>query len=224
MMPPPVITSPGLINGQRLTVDEFLRRWEELPDLKHAELIDGVVYLPSPLSREHARRHGRVAAWLSQYADATPGCEYGIEGTWLMTGSSPQPDVCLRILPAYGGQSVDEGLYCAGAPELAVEISGSSIEIDLGPKLELYQRAGVREYITVEIAGQRIAWRVLEGAAYAAQAVPPDGILRSQVFPGLRLDVAAFWADDAARLRAALDVGLASEEHHQFVERLAKAK
>ena len=125
-----------------------------------------------------------------------------------MTGSSPQPDVCLRILPAYGGQSVDEGLYCAGAPELAVEISGSSIEIDLGPKLELYQRAGVREYITIEIAGQRIAWRVLEGAVYAAQAVPPDGIFRSQVFPGLRLDVAAFWADDAARLRAALDVGL----------------
>jgi Uma2 family endonuclease len=213
-----------LITGQRLTVDEFLRRWEELPDLKHAELIDGVVYLPSPLSREHGRRDRRIVSWLAQYEDATPGCESAIGSTWLMLGSAPQPDSYLRILPAYGGQSVDKGLYCAGAPELAVEISGSSIEIDLGPKLELYQRAGVREYITVEIAGQRITWRVLEGGVYATQAVPPDGILRSHVFPGLWLDVAAFWADDAARLRAALEAGLASGAHHLFVERLAKAK
>ena len=34
----PVITPPGLITGERMNVDEFLRRWENLPDLKNAEL------------------------------------------------------------------------------------------------------------------------------------------------------------------------------------------
>ncbi len=223
-MAPPVITSPGLMTGQRLTADEFLRLWEELPGLKRAELIDGVVYVPSPLSLEHARRHGWIAGWLYGYVNATPGCEFGIDGTWLMIGSVPQPDSFLRILPSLGGRSRDEGLYCAGAPELVVEISGSSVEIDLGPKLALYQRAGVQEYVTVEIAGKRIAWRVLVGDTYTAQGAPVDGILRSQVFPGLWLDVEAFWADDGAKLSAALNAGLSTEEHRKFVERLAAAK
>ena len=49
----PVVTPPGLITGERMDLEEFLRRWEELPYLKNAELIDGVVYVPSPVSREH---------------------------------------------------------------------------------------------------------------------------------------------------------------------------
>jgi Uma2 family endonuclease len=137
-----------------------------------------------------------------------------------MAGSAPQPDVYLRILPSHGGQSGSERSLGAGAPELAVEISVTSTELDLGPKMRLYQRAGVREYITVEPSGQRIVWRVIENGAYAAQALPPDGIVRSRVFPGLWLDVAAFWANDGAKMLAALNAGLASEDHRQFVERL----
>ena len=38
--------------GQRLAVQEFLRRWEAMPEVKFAELIDGVVYMPSPLSSD----------------------------------------------------------------------------------------------------------------------------------------------------------------------------
>ena len=108
---------------------------------------------------------------------------------------------------------------------MAVEICVTSTEIDFGPKLALYQRAGVREYITVEQFGQNqnMVWRVLENGAYVAQTLPPDGIIRSQVFPGLWLDLAAFWADDGAKMLAALNAGLASEDHRQFVERLAAA-
>jgi Uma2 family endonuclease len=216
----PVVRPPGLVTGERLTVEEFLRRWEELPDLKNAELIDGVVYVSSPVSLEHGRLDSRINWWLSHYAQLTPGCESGINSTWLMAGSAPQPDVYLRILPSHGGQSGSERSLGAGAPELAVEISVTSTELDLGPKMRLYQRAGVREYITVEPSGQRIVWRVIENGAYAAQALPPDGIVRSRVFPGLWLDVAAFWANDGAKMLAALNAGLASEDHRQFVERL----
>jgi Uma2 family endonuclease len=108
---------------------------------------------------------------------------------------------------------------------LVVEICVTSTEVDFGPKLALYQRAGVREYITVERFGPRMIWRVLEDGAYFAQTLPADGIVRSQVFPGLWLDLEAFWANDKAKMLAALNAGLASEEHRKFVEeRLAAAK
>jgi len=107
---------------------------------------------------------------------------------------------------------------------LAVEICVTSAGLDLGPKLALYQRAEVREYITVEAFGQRLIWRVLENGSYVAQTLLTDGVLRSQVFPGLWLDVAAFWANDRAKMLAVLNAGLSSEDHRRFVERLAPAK
>jgi len=217
----PVVRPPGLVTGERLTVEEFLRRWEELPELKNAELIDGVVYVPSPVSYDHGRLDSRIIWWLSQYACGTPGCDSGNNSTWLMSGSAPQPDAYLQILPSHGGQFRTERSLCAGAPELVVEICVTSTEVDFGSKLALYERAEVREYVTVERFGQRMIWRVLENGAYVAQTLPVDGIVRSQVFPGLWLDLEAFWANDKAKMLAALNAGLASEEHRKFVERLA---
>jgi len=218
----PVVTPPGLITGQRMSVEEFLRRWEELDDLKKAELIDGIVYVPSPLSLEHGDLDTLIHWWLAHYAHATPGCKAGNNSTWLMLGSAPQPDAYLRITPSHGGQSGKERQFGTGAPELAVEICVTSTEVDFGPKLKLYERAGVREYITIELFGQRIVWRMIENAIYVSQQVPPDGNLRSQVFPGLWLDVAAFWNDDGPKMLAALNAGLSSEDHQRFVERLSR--
>jgi Uma2 family endonuclease len=204
----PVVRRPGLVTGERLTVDEFLRRWEELPDLKNAELIDGIVYVSSPVGLEHSRLDTRIIWWLSHYACLTPGCDGGSNGTWLMADSAPQPDADLCILPSHGGQSGNKGPLAADAPELAVEICVTSADLDLGPKQALYQRAGVREYITVEAPGQRLIWRGLENGGYVTLALHPDGIIRSQVFPGLWLDLAAFWANDRARMLEVLSAGL----------------
>jgi len=220
----PVVRPPGLVTGERLTVDEFLRRWEELPDLKHAELIDGIAFVSSPVSLEHSRLDMRIIWWLSHYACLTPGCDGGSNGTWLMSGSVPQPDADLCILPSHGGQSGNKGPLAIGAPELAVEICVTSSALDMGPKLALYQRAGVQEYITVEATGQRLIWRVLDNGAYVAQALPADGIVRSRIFPGLWLDVTAFWANDRAQMLTVLNAGVASEDHRLFVERLAATK
>ena len=220
----PVVTPPGLITGERMDVEEFLCRWDELPYLKNAELIDGIVYVPSPLSLDHGSLDTLILWWLTQYAHATPGCKAGNNVTWLMLDSSPQPDAFLRVLPSRGGQSRDEKRYCAGAPELAVEICLTSTEVDFGPKLRLYQRAGVREYITIEIFGKRIVWRKLENAVYVAQQIPPDGVLRSQVFPGLWLDPASLLEGDGKRMLAVLRQGLASPEHAAFVAKLAAKK
>ncbi len=217
-----VVSSP-LFAGQRLQRDEFLRRWEAMPEVKRAELIGGVVYMPSPVSVNHRFHDSLVTGWLSYYGARTPGCEGGSNGTWLMLEDAPQPDADVRILPDYGGQSRVEGLYCAGAPELAAEVSLSSASYDLGPKMELYRAAGVQEYVTILLAESRIAWYRLVNRKYITLPPASDGLLRSMVFPGLWLDPAALLAGNGARVYDVLDLGLRSPEHQDFVRALAKS-
>ncbi len=207
--------------GEHLSQEEFLRRWEALPSLKHAELIQGRVFLPSPVSNPHSQMHFPMSFWTTHYVMLTPGCDGGLEGTWLMLEDVPQPDIAIVILPEYGGQSRIKGLYSAGAPELVVEICLSSKSRDLGPKLELYRQAGVQEYLTVIVPASRVTCRYLDGGQY--RAIEPDsaGVLRSRVFPGLWLDVPALFANDKARLWNTLQQGLNAEEHRGFVRELA---
>ena len=213
---------PQLLPGQRMTRDEFLCRWEELPELKNAELIDGIVYMASPVSNRHGASDTLIHGWLMVYAAATHGCQAGNNETWLMAESSPQPDSHLRILPEHGGQSTIQGNYCAGAPELIVEVCASSATHDFGPKLALYQRAGVREYVTLSLEPKEVVWRDLVEGRYVPLAPGNDGTLRSRVFPGLWLDPEALLAGDAARMLERLRRGLESSEHAAFVERLKR--
>jgi Uma2 family endonuclease len=209
-----------LRDGDRLTRDEFLRRWEAMPELKHAELIDGVVYMPSPVSKPHSRHHGPLAGWLFYYVIRTPGCWVDVEGTLLIEKDAPQPDVTLTVLPEYGGRTTEQDGLSAGAPELIVEVSLSSAPLDLGPKARLYERAGVTEYITALVGQERIVWRELVRGRYRDIALDADGLLRSRMFPGLWLDADALWKRDAPRLADAVDRGVATPEHAEFVRLL----
>jgi Putative restriction endonuclease len=210
--------------GQRLTVDEFLRRWEAMPDLKFAELIDGVVYMPSPQTSDHGRAEFRVDGWLAVYVAHTPGCDGGSQSTWLMLRSAPQPDSYLWVRPEYGGQSTIQGKYHAGAPELAAEICVTSASYDLGVKKALYQRAGVREYVAILMEEQEIRWHRLVKGEYQLCRPTSKGVFRSRVFPGLWLDGPALWKYDLARVLRTLERGLRSAEHAAFVEKLAARK
>src|SRR5262245_23619456 len=134
---------PTLFEGDRLDAEEFLRRWEALPELKYAELIDGVVFLSSPTGFDHSTMHHELHTWLGFYRVRTPGCQAGSDATWVMGKKNvPQPDIFLRILPKYGGQSAEAGKYGSGAPELIVEVTGSSRSRDLGAKKDLYCKMG----------------------------------------------------------------------------------
>lgn len=203
--------------GDRLSVNEFLARWERMPGLKFAELIDGVVYMPSPLSYDHGRRDSLVQLVLGLYAGKTGVCEVVSNATWLMLESAPQPDAALRLLPQFGGRTTVSGKLASGAPELVMEVAYSSRSLDLGPKLALYQRAGVQEYGAVLLDEQRIEWRALESGSYRLIAADRAGVLKSVVFPGLWLDESAFWAADFARLVQTLEAGLGCEECKRFV-------
>lgn len=213
-----------LFEGDRLSASEFLRRWEAVPDLKYAELIDGVVFLGSPLSLDHGTAHHEVGFWLGTYRSRNPGTKAGTDTTWVMGPNDvPQPDLFLRILPGWGGQSSEspDGKYGAGTPELIVEITGSSRSRDLGAKKELYRQAGVCEYLTVELAPGKITWRQRVRGRYRELAADEDGILRSRVFPGLWLDPDGLWRGESL---ATAERGLQSREHRAFVERLAAAR
>lgn len=218
--PPPILRE-----GDRMDSAEFLRRWEAMPELKHAELLTGVVFcMASPLSITHATADAAMGSWLWSYAEFTPGCESGSNATWVMgVEDVPQPDSYLRVLPECGGQTGNAGSYGRGGPELIVEISGSSMSRDLGVKLELYRQAGVREYIVVMLQPQQVIWQELARGRYREIAVDPDGLLRSRVFPGLWLDPAAVW-DRKKSLRKAVELGVQTPEHATFVQRLAKPK
>jgi putative restriction endonuclease len=192
-----------------------------LPHIKHAELIRGIVYMPSPLSFNHSRSDSLAALWLGYYAAKTPGCQAGSNGTWLMLEDSPQPDVYLRIVDECGGQSGVKGKYPEGASELIVETCVSRTAYDLGPKLDLYREAGVQEYITVLLEESKLQWRRLASGVYVMLDTPSDGIVRSTVFPGLWLNPAALLAGDGQRILEVADAGIATEEHAEFVTRLA---
>jgi Uma2 family endonuclease len=217
-------TVEPLVAGDKLSREEFLCRWEAMPHIKRAELIGGVVYMPSPLSRNHGVVDKRAGTWLGVYEAFTPGCEAGANTTWLMKKDAPQPDVHLWILPKYGGQAGIQGPYPRGAPELATEVCRSSTAYDLHQKKDLYRSARVREYVAVLLREQEVHWHRLVGGKYKLLRVSPDGILRSVIFPGLWLEVQPFLEGDMRRVLETLHRGLESPEHAAFVAELARRK
>jgi Uma2 family endonuclease len=203
--------------GDRMCREEFLARWEDAPDLKLAELIDGVVYLPSPVSVEHGNKEVLLVLWAATYASRVAKVQPLSNTTWMMEKESvPQPDVALRIRPEFGGQSRNVDKFAGGAPEFAAEVTPSTRSYDLGPKLQLYERAGVREYLSALLEEQRLEWRVLREGRY--ELLQPDAvrIFRSTVFPGLWLDEAAFWANDTPAVLQVLEQGMSSSEFAAF--------
>lgn len=226
LVDPPVPTLdevPPLENGDRLTRCEFERRYEAMPELRKAELIEGVVYMPSPVRhRHHGRPHVHAAGWLGTYEAATPGVEASDNSTVrLDLDNESQPDLLLFLDPARGGQVriTDDG-FLEGAPELVVEIASSSASYDLGAKKKVYRRNGVREYVVWRVLQRKVDWFFLRDGEYRRQAADECGLLKSEVFPGLWLDPAALVRLDPATVLARLQEGLASPEHGAFVARL----
>lgn len=218
----PVSAEPLLEPGDRLSRGEFERRYDRMPDLKKAELIEGVVYKPSPVRvKRHAIPHSHLATWLGTYAAETPGVECADNSTVrLDLDNEPQPDLVLMKLSEKGGQarhSADD--YIEGAPELVVEIVGSSRAYDLHQKKGVYRRNGVCEYLAWITGEDRIIWWELRDGEYQEIAASAEGLLRSAVFPGLWLDATALLRGDMKTVLASLRRGLESPEHGTFVQR-----
>jgi Uma2 family endonuclease len=210
-----------------LTREEFERRYDAMPALKKAELIEGVVHIPSPVRwRSHAGPHVHLITWLGVYRAATPGVAVGYNGTLrLDPDNEPQPDATMIINPAHGGRvQLSEDDYVVGAPELVAEVAASSAAIDLHTKFRVYRRNNVQEYLVWRVLDQAIDWFVLRQSQYDRLPLTPTGLYQSEVFPGLWLDPAALARADLAAVLQMLQQGLASPEHAAFVARLQQAR
>ncbi len=193
-------------SGDFMHSREFLRRYERMPRVKKAELIEGVVYRGSPVSTKHAIPDGIIHGWLALYAARNPGVQFLPNATVILDAENTfQPDALLRCLPEHGGLTrVNEDGYLAGPPELIVEVAASSTSIDLRDKRRAYCRNGVREYLVWLVAEARLEWLCLEDDEYRPQMPDSEGVLHGRVFPGLRLPVAPLLAGDTAEVLAAL--------------------
>ncbi len=216
-------STPPLENGDRLSRDEFERRFDAMPDLKKAELIKGVVYMGSPVRfGKHGEPHARLLTWLGTYAAFTRGVGLGDNATVrLASDTEPQPDALLRV-EAVGRAntriSVDD--YVEGAPELVAEISSSTASYDLHDKLDAYRDAGVKEYVVWRVEDREFDWFLLRDGEYTRAALDAEGVCHSRTFPGLRLAAAALLAGDMARVMEELQKGLDAAEHAEFVASL----
>lgn len=221
----PTAPIPPLASGDRLSWPEFERRYKAHPTDQKFELIDGVVYMSSPVShRFHSNPHFNLIGWLGQYQAFTPGVQGGDNATLrLDVDNAPQGDAFLIILPSHGGRvRIDDDGYVVGGPELVAEVAASSASLDANAKRRVYERNGVREYILWRVYDQAIDWFALRDGAY--QPIPmTDGVYRSEVLPGLWLDPAALIAGQTLQVRQVGERGLASPEHAAFVTRLQQA-
>jgi Uma2 family endonuclease len=213
-----------LYNGDRMTQAEFHRRYEAYPEDVKFELIGGIVYMAAPLRRPHGTYHPELSAVLWLYTGGTPGVEVADNATTILgEESEPQPDLLLRLLTEFGGQSdVNDDEYLVGPPELVAEIAHSSRALDLHQKKDDYRQAGVLEYLVFCVEEKELHWFHFK----SGRQITPDaqGIFRSRVFPGLWIDGAALAARHSARLMEVIQQGLASREHAAFVKRLQAAR
>ncbi|MEH1872355.1 Uma2 family endonuclease [Nostoc sp.] len=213
---------PPLESGDRLTRHEFERRYTAMPN-KKAELIEGVVYVASPLRfRSHGQAHGQLITWLGVYQVCTPGLALADNATVrLDLDNEPQPDVLLLIdKPARGQAQISEDDYVEGAPELVAEVAASSASIDLYDKKCAYRRNGVQEYIVWQTLENKLDWFCLQDGEYLPLVADADGVIKSNIFPGLWLAVTSLLTGDMTTVLAVLQQGLNSKKHTEFIERL----
>ena len=226
--PPALISIPLLQDGDTLSHEEFERRYDAMPDLKKAELLNGVVNMGSPVRiDQHGEQHVILLAWIAAFRFSQPYFRAADNSTVRLDPlNEPQPDAALLVLPEFGGQAgVGPEGYIEGPPELVAEVSASTRSIDLKTKLEIYCKSGIKEYLVWRVLDQAIDWFVLREEKYERLLADEQGIYRSEVFPGLWLDSAALIQFDLAKVLATLQQGITSPEHRQFIEKIAlKAK
>lgn len=170
---------------------------------------------------EHGRPHAHIVTWLGNYEAATPGVGVADNTTIELSEDDAQADAALLILPDYGGRcSISTDGYIVGGPEFVAEVAASSASYDLHDKLQAYLASGVQEYLVWKVYEQEIVWFELIDGQYHDRASDPDGILRSNFYPGLWLDASALAAGDMRRVLEVLANGVESGEHSEFLNRL----
>ena len=227
-----------LHTGACLTQPVFHALYERTPPGFTAELVEGVVFVASPLSRRHGVPHFKFGGMLSIYDDHTPGIEGGDNVSVVLTGTGEsQPDLYLRVRRDHGGrsrtfsvedgvrtESDDDGDYLTTGPEFVLEVAKSSRTLDLNGKRRDYRVGGVLEYVVADVNRRETHWFDFSSGSDAPVPIPADGIVRCRSMPGLWLNGPALFDRRGKAAHDTLLTGLATPEHAAFVQKLAAAK
>ena len=214
---------PPLNSGDHLSRAEFHRRYGMYPEIKKAELIEGVVIVGSPVHAQHSEPHADFNTVIGFYRAHTPGLRLADNQSVIIDeGSELQPDLCVRIESARGGnvQKSEEGLYI-GAPEFVVEVAASSAAYDLHSKLNVYRRNGVQEYLVLLAYEREMRFFRLKDGKFVLVEADETGVMKSQILPGFWFRSDWFWEGRLAELLQLVQEGIASQEHQEFVDGLA---
>ena len=157
--------------GDHLTREEFHRRYCARPDIRKAELIDGVVYVPSPVRALHGEPHlggHRLALCLFGQKPGRPMAQSTPPSAWTPMASVTRSSQTLAsgFDEPGGPRLTEDGTICEGAPQLVVEVAASSASYDLYEKKEAYRRNGVHEYVVWRVIDRVIDWFELRDGVY----------------------------------------------------------
>ncbi|NES78224.1 MULTISPECIES: Uma2 family endonuclease [unclassified Okeania] len=211
-----------LENSDRLTRPEFERRYARMSDVKKAELIEGIVYMSSPVRITHGTPHAFIMTWLGNYWVATPGVTLADNTTVRLDADNEvQPDALLR-LETGGNSIISADGYVEGASEFIAEVASSSASYDLGEKLKVYRCNQVQEYLVWQVYEQKIDWFRWREGEYINLSIDEQGIIKSEIFPGLWLSVSNLISGNLVEVNSELQKGLKTSEHQKFLAQLNK--
>jgi Uma2 family endonuclease len=159
---PPKISVAADLERELLTAQDFI---EWLKPGRHADLIDGEVFMHSPVSIRHADLLNFVDGLLRMYVDRH---ELGRLYREVVAVRLSSRNVFLPDLAFYAAERGDvyQESYADGAPDLVVEaLSPRTADRDVGPKFAEYEQHGVREYwvLDPETLAHRFYRRDTEG-------------------------------------------------------------
>jgi Uma2 family endonuclease len=177
------ILSRYQVPRHRLTVQDYHRLGEAgiLGEGDRVELLEGQLIDMSPIGP----RHALAIDVLTRLLLAAIG-----EKAWIRAqnpivlddASEPQPDFTLVRWPWNG--------YPHEHPRpadilLLIEVADSSLDFDLGAKLELYARAGIREFWVVDLTSNRVLVHrdLNEGRYNSITSVDMSGTLQLRRYP-----------------------------------------
>ena len=214
-----------LATGQRMDRATFHARYLDTPEHCKAELIDGVVFVASPISKYHCDANDDLTLLFRLYAASTSGAHANANITCIVDDETEvQPDAAVWIHSECGGRCRIKSGYIMGSPELVVEVAYTTVDRDLKTKRKLYEDHGVQEYLVYRADIEELIWFRRDGDGFVRHNPDDDGVYRSVAFPGLQLRVEELIASNVVGLMATLQLGLASQAHADFVESLAQRR
>ncbi|MBV9840388.1 MAG: Uma2 family endonuclease [Sphingomonadaceae bacterium] len=176
----------------KLRVEDYLALDEigAFADYAKTELIEGEIVFVNAQHRPHARLKMKLYdALRDALLQLGPDMVALVEASVAMPDHSvPEPDIVLTREPD------GEGLIPLSSVTLIVEVSDTSLRMDLGRKAKLYARKGVPEYWVADVNARVIhqLWSPQGGVYAEGQELTFGQMLPARTIEALRIETDKF--------------------------------